>query len=69
LEIFLADDGLVYEERLEDERWLGMGYVPRPRSRLGWFVYHLVHGLAMRYPWWKVLGFALAECGGCDGAG
>lgn len=43
------------------EDWQPVGSIPRPRTRLGWFTYHLIHGLAMRYPWWKVIGFALAN--------
>jgi hypothetical protein len=41
--------------------WLSVGRIARPKSRLGWFIYHLVHGLWMRYPPHKVLGYALAN--------
>lgn len=41
--------------------WLPVGHIPRPTTRLGWFVYHVVHGLWMRYPLYKVLGYALAN--------
>lgn len=43
------------------EDWQPVGMIPRPRTRLGWLTYHLIHGFAMRYPWWKVIGFALAN--------
>lgn len=52
-------DGKLYEEILYDEKWMCIGYVPAPSSRLGWFVHHVVHGLAMRYPILKVLAYAL----------
>lgn len=41
--------------------WLPVGYIQRPATRLGWFVYHLIHGLWMRYPLHKVLGYALTN--------
>lgn len=44
-----------------NDAWLPVGSIPRPRTRLGWFVYHLVHGLWMRYPLHKVLGYAFAN--------
>ena len=50
-------DGL-YLRALQDEKWLPVGYIPRPTTRLGWFVYHVVHGLAMRYRLLPVLVYA-----------
>lgn len=41
------------------DEWLGVGYIPTPRTRLGWFTYHLIHGLAMRYPLRSVIAFSL----------
>lgn len=41
------------------EEWTFVGYIPTPQTRLGWFVYHIVHGLAMRYPLRSVIAFAL----------
>lgn len=41
--------------------WLPVGHIPRPTTRLGWFAYHVIHGLWMRYPPHKVLGYALAN--------
>ena len=41
------------------EDWVDVGMIPEPRTRLGWFLYHLVHGLVMRYPIHRVLAFAL----------
>lgn len=54
-----ADDGNYYIQELFDDRWLPVGHIPKPRTRLGWFMYHLIHGLVMRYPWWKVIAFAV----------
>lgn len=50
-------------EYIYDERWLHVGYIPAPTTRLGWFVYHVVHGLAMRYPLLAVLRYALSNTG------
>lgn len=55
------DNGDLYESVIYHPDWQPVGYIPSPRTRFGWFVYHLIHGLAMRYPWWKVIGFALAN--------
>lgn len=43
-----------------DERddWLPVGFIPRPHTRLAWFAYHVAHGIAMKYPLHKVLGYA-----------
>lgn len=60
-EMILLDDGGMAMRLLDDERWLHVGYVPTPRTRLGWFVHHVAHGLAMRYPWHKVLLWSLQE--------
>lgn len=57
----VGDDEAVYERCLFHPDWLSVGYIPQPRTRLGWFVYHLLHGLVMRYPLRKVIGFALAN--------
>jgi len=46
---------------LEDDSWLRVGYIPTPTTRLGWFFYHLIHGLWMRYPVLKVVLYALFE--------
>jgi len=51
----------VFDDEAFYDAWLPVGVVPRPRSRLGWFCYHLLHGLLMRYPLHKALGFALAN--------
>lgn len=51
---------------LEDasgQEWLPVGHIPLPTTRLGWFAYHLIHGLWMRYPLHKVVGFALFDRG------
>lgn len=61
--VFDEETGKEYEERLTDPYWLNMGYRPRPTTWLGWFVYHLVHGLWMKYPWYKVLLFSIVQSG------
>ena len=48
-------EGAIWEKWLEDDQWLRMGYVPTPTTRLGWFIYHIVHGLLMHYPLTAVL--------------
>lgn len=48
----------LYEKMIVDERWIRIGYIPAPRTSFGWFVYHIFHGLAMRYPLIPVLVFA-----------
>lgn len=53
------DNDGTWDLRVEDDKWLPVGYIPRRRTRLGWFVYHLWHGLSMHYPWYKVLIFSL----------
>lgn len=41
------------------DEWVSVGYIPTPKTRLGWFTYHLIHGLAMRYPLRSVIAFSL----------
>lgn len=53
-------------EIMEDPEWLSVGYIPVPRTRLGWFLYHLVHGLVMKYPAHKVLFYALNNMAPCE---
>lgn len=53
-------------EILNDPRWTSVGYVPTPKGQLGWFIYHLIHGLVMRYPIHKVLYFALNNTKPCQ---
>ena len=57
----LVHDDALYFQYVDDPAWLHVGFVPRPTTRFGWFLHHLVHGIAMRYPFWKVIGFALFE--------
>lgn len=61
-EIFVpGNDGNLYMLCSYHEGWLPVGNIPAPRTRFGWFMYHLIHGLVMRYPLWKVLGFAISN--------
>ena len=41
------------------EEWVFVGLVPAPKSRIGWFIYHFVHGMVMGYPFKSVLAFSL----------
>ena len=41
------------------KEWLEVGLIPRPTTKLGWFVHHMAHGLAMRYPLRSVIAFSL----------
>jgi hypothetical protein len=59
LNIIEGGDGDLYVQHLFHPDWQPVGHVPAPRTRLGWFLYHLIHGLVMRYPLHKVIGFAL----------
>ena len=53
--------GMLLEAPIDDPRWLPVGYIPTPTTVAGWFFYHLIHGIAMRYPLWKALLYALVE--------
>lgn len=57
---FIVDEDTkkVYVEYLNNKKWLWMGYVPMPTTRIGWFLHHLIHGVWMKYPLWKVVLFA-----------
>lgn len=52
---------MLIEIVIEDTDWLPVGYIPAPTTSAGWFFYHFIHGIVMRYPLWKVLLYALAE--------
>jgi len=54
-------DGNLWELKLEKDQWLDVGYIPTPKSRLAWFLYDLVHGLAMHIPVRKVILYSLRE--------
>lgn len=60
IELVMQGDDIERMVRYQQD-WLPMGHVQIPRTRLGWFVYHVAHGLLMRYPLHKVVGFALAN--------
>lgn len=53
-QMMLTDNGM-YIKVLDDPKWLFMGWVPTPRTDFDWFIYHIMHGLLMRYPLWDVL--------------
>ena len=51
-------DVIMHLKNAPDE-WLFVGFIPKPKTRLGWFMYHMIHGLAMGYPFHRVLAFSL----------
>lgn len=59
-ESLLLNDG-VYVKQIDNIGWLPVGHIPAPRTRVGWFVYHVVHGLAMRYRFLPVLVYSFRE--------
>lgn len=61
LEIAEDEDGQIYYKAEDEARWLFVGYIPTPQTALGWFMYHLIHGLAMGYPIRKVIIFSMAH--------
>jgi hypothetical protein len=54
-------DNEPYIKMLNDPKWFSVGVIPTPTTRRGWFAYHLIHGLVMRYPWWRVVCYAVVE--------
>ena len=40
-------------------QWIYFGLIRKPKTRIGWFMYHFMHGLMMRYPLWPVIAFSL----------
>lgn len=53
--------GKYFIEMLDHPGWIPVGYIPSPNTRMGWFFYHMVHGLAMRYPFHKVFYYSLTN--------
>ncbi len=51
-------EGVYYIEQLDSEKWLHMGHVKRPRTKWGWFRYHVLHGLIMGFPVLSVVVYA-----------
>ena len=61
LTVIDGDSIIEYEELLCNDKWLAVGHIPLPHTRLGWLVWHIIHGLLMRYPVYKVIGYALTH--------
>jgi hypothetical protein len=61
LEIAEGEDGALYHKVVDDSYWLDVGYIPTPQTVLGWFIYHLIHGLVMGYPVHKVVIFSIVH--------
>lgn len=57
-EVWPDEDGIEWERHYYNAEWISLGSVPTPRTRLGWFFHHVAHGLMMRYPPHKVLGWS-----------
>ena len=51
-------DGDQYQ-KVSIDGWVFVGHFPEPKTRLGWFVFHMVHGLMMRYPLHSVIAWSL----------
>ena len=43
------------------KEWLYVGHIPTPKTRIGWFIYNVIHGLSMRYRLLPVLSFSVSE--------
>lgn len=56
--VILGEDG-AYVRQIDDANWLPVGHIPMPKTRWGWFAYHLVHGLAMRYRLLPILIYSI----------
>lgn len=61
VEHILGDDGSIYQQLIDDKRWLNVGYIPTPTTKLGWLAYHIIHGLAMHYPLAAVISYSFRE--------
>jgi hypothetical protein len=55
-------NGEQWVKLLDDDNWLWLGHCPAPQTRWEWFVYHVAHGLLMRYPLHKILPYAWKHC-------
>jgi len=53
--------GKLFQEVIDDDDWIGVGYIPKPKTRFGWFLYHFIHGIAMGYRFLPVLLFSITE--------
>lgn len=58
VDIFEDETGQTWARWDIGEDWQPLGHAPVPRTRLGWFCHHLMHGLMMRYPLHKVFGWS-----------
>lgn len=54
---YLSDDDGLWV-KVEDD-YMHLGHAPWPRNRAEWLVHDICHGLIMRYPLWKVVGFSI----------
>ena len=53
--------GKTYWEQLDDGEWLYVGHVRHPKNKVQWFWHDFFHGLAMGYPLWDVVVFAVTH--------
>lgn len=57
-----TEDGALWEELPQDGvEWVHVGWVPPPRTRLGWVLHHWRHGRMMGYPRLHVLIYSITE--------
>lgn len=54
-EIFVDESGELWEKYIHDEKYISLGIAPRPQTRLQAIIYHVCHGLIMRYPLLDIL--------------
>lgn len=52
-------DGRMWYQETNNNDWMNIGMVARPKTKWEWTRHHILHGLLMNYPLWTVLIFAL----------
>lgn len=53
--------GKTFWEQLDNDEWLYVGHVKMPRNKMQWFFHDVFHGLAMGYPVFEVVSFAVTH--------
>lgn len=53
--------GKTFWEQLDNDDWLYVGHVKMPKNKMQWFLHDLFHGLAMGYPFFEVVFFAVTH--------
>lgn len=55
------EKGVLWQEIPNDRRFVHLGFCKTPETNWQTFWYHFHHGMLMRYGFWKVLYFSLAN--------